>query len=57
MKKKIDINFYIAAKDDFVKHIKRRDVKKWNELNAEISLWCACTGLPVYAAIVFCEAI
>lgn len=53
--KKLDVEFYRLAKADFITNLKRRNVTKWDELNAEISLYCACTGLPVLAAIVFVE--
>ena len=53
--KKIDINFYLSAKDDFIANLKRRNVQKWDQLNNELSLYCACFGLPVIVAIVFAE--
>jgi hypothetical protein len=55
MKNKIDIEFYRKAKADFINNLKRRNVSKWEEFNNELSLYCACFGLPVFVAIVFCE--
>lgn len=52
---KIDIEFYRTSKADFMSVLKRRKVKTWNEINAEISLYCACVGLPVIAAVAFVE--
>lgn len=54
MKKKLDIDFYRNAKGDFIANVKRRNVKNWDELNREISLYSACFGLPVYVVITFC---
>lgn len=53
--KKIDIEFFRPAKADFIKNLKRKEATKWEEFNNEISLYCACTGLPVFVAIVFAE--
>jgi hypothetical protein len=50
---KIDINFYRSAKADFIANLKRRNVEKWDVLNNELSLYCACFGLPVIVAIEF----
>lgn len=55
MKKTIDIDFYRNAKSDFIATLSRRNIKNWNELNNEISLYCSCFGLPVYVAIIFAE--
>lgn len=53
MKKKLDIEFYSNAKSDFIANLRRRNVKTWTELNNELSLYCACFGLPVFVAITF----
>jgi uncharacterized protein YktB (UPF0637 family) len=55
MSKSIDVEFYRTAKADLVDTIKRRGVKKWEEFNNEIGMYCACFGLPVFVAIIFCE--
>lgn len=55
MNNPIDVEFYRKAKTDFINNLKRRNVSKWEELNNELSLYCACFGLPVFVAIVFCE--
>ncbi len=48
-----NIEFYRKAKADFIAQLIRRRCKKWEELNNEISMYCACFGLPVIAAIEF----
>lgn len=52
---KIDIEFYRGAKDDFIANLRRRNVKTFKQLNDELSLYCSCFGLPVFAAIQFCR--
>lgn len=54
MLKSIDIKFYLAAKPDFLNVLKVRNPLNYEELNREISVYCACTGLPVIVAIEFC---
>ena len=54
MKKKIDVDFYRKMKYDYVKNMSRH-TKSWDEFNDNLSLYCACTGLAVYVAIVFAE--
>lgn len=55
MKKKIDFKYYNGAKADFLAVLKLRNPQSWKELNNEISVYCACVGLPVVVAITFCE--
>lgn len=55
MNAKIDVEFYRAAKPDFIANLKFRKPEKWSELNNEISLYCACSGLPVIVAIIFAQ--
>lgn len=53
--KKLDLDFYLPAKNDFIASLKRKKLKKWDEFNNELSLYCACFGLPVFVAIIFAE--
>jgi hypothetical protein len=53
VKKKIDFNFYEGARKDFLAVLNLRKPQKWEELNNEISVYCACVGLPVIVAIQF----
>lgn len=53
--KKLDLDFYFPAKNDFIASLKRKKLTKWSEFNNELSLYCACFGLPVFVAITFAE--
>lgn len=53
-KKAIEIEKYRESKSDFIANLKRRNISSWDTLNVELSLYCACFGLPVIAATIFC---
>ena len=52
----MNVEYFRKAKADFIANVLRKNAQEeYSRLNNEISLYCACFGLPVVAAVEFCE--
>jgi hypothetical protein len=53
MKIKFNVDDYRKNKDELVTHLRKNNHQKWEKLSDDISVYCACYGLPNYAAYTF----
>lgn len=53
MKVKFNVDHYRRNKEELIAHVKRVNPQNWEKLSDELSIYCACFGLPCYAAYTF----